>query len=76
MQVKIKFIGILSVKFGTNTIIVNIDPNYESLYGKIQELASSHGASLVILKNGRPVKPQDSIEEGDEFFVISPISGG
>lgn len=77
MQVKIKFIGVLSVKFGAGTIISNIDPDYKSLYGKIQELSGGNGAaSLVILKNGRPVSLQDPIEEGDEFLVFSPISGG
>lgn len=77
MQVKIKFIGVLSVKFGAGSIIANIDPDYESLYGTIQELTDNHGtSSLVILKNGRPFKLPDPIEEGDEFLVFSPISGG
>ena len=77
MQVKIKFIGVLSVKFGPDPIIVDIDPDHDSLLVKIQALVGNHGSgSFSILKNGRPVMISDPIEAGDVFTVFSPISGG
>jgi len=77
MKVKIKFIGVLSVKFGPDPIIVDIDPDHDSLRFKIQALIGNHGSgSISILKNGRPLLTYDSIEAGDVFTVFSPISGG
>jgi len=77
MQVKIKFIGILSVKFGPDPIIADIDPNLDSLLVKIHALVGNHGSgSYSILKNGKPVLISDPIESGDVFTVFSPISGG
>ncbi len=77
MQVKIKFIGVLSVKFGPDPIIVDIDPDQETLLVKIQDLVGNHGSgSFSILKNGKPVLVSDPIEAGDVFTVFSPISGG
>lgn len=77
MQVKVKFIGVLSVKFGPDPIIVDIDTGYDSLLVKINALIGNHGSgSLSILKNGRPVLISDPIEAGDIFTVFSPISGG
>ncbi|HVI40328.1 MAG TPA: MoaD/ThiS family protein [Anaerovoracaceae bacterium] len=77
MEVKVKFIGVLSVKYGPDPILIDLGPGQESLLDKIQELIGNHGAgSYFILINGRPAKFSDPIEDGDVLTVFSPISGG
>lgn len=77
MEIKIKFLGALSVNFGTEPVSAESGPDYESLRRAILSLTGDQcSAGFVILKNGRPVMYPDPIEEGDEFVVFSPISGG
>ena len=77
MEVKIRFLGLLSVQYGSDPIPVQIDPGSEALKSKIQELIGNQGSnSLVILRNGRSLTDTSCIEDGDEFQVFMPISGG
>lgn len=77
MKVKFRFLGALSVKYGSLPVTASIDPDYESLNQKIREMIGSQNIEyFVILRNGKQVKPLDSIEDGDEFCVFTPISGG
>lgn len=78
MFVTIKFLGVLSLKFGSTPIAVEIVPNYESLHTKIKELIGEKDTTrYVVLKNGKPlIDLSDVIRDGDTFFVFFPISGG
>ena len=78
MLVKIKFLGVLSTRFGTAPIVVDTGPNYESLHVKIHELTGDNGTThYVILKKGMPLNEEAvPINDEDEFCVFLPISGG
>jgi len=77
MEVKIRFLGLLSVRYGSDPIPLPIDPSCDALQSKIIELIGYQGSnSLVILRNGKSLLSTDPIEEGDEFQVFMPISGG
>jgi molybdopterin converting factor small subunit len=77
MEAKIRFLGLLSVRYGSDPIPIHIDPSYEALQSKILELIDNQVVnSLVILRNGRSLLNADPMEDGDEFQVFMPISGG
>jgi molybdopterin converting factor small subunit len=77
MEIKIRFLGLLSTKYGSTPFAIEIDPDLESLQKKILELIGNQGTkNFVILKNGRLVSSADSLENGDELHVFMPISGG
>lgn len=77
MQVKIRFLGILSVKYGAEPVLIEIGPESAALETAIQGLLNKDGSSaIVILKNGRPFQSAGPVCDGDEFCVFSPISGG
>lgn len=78
MLINIKFLGVLSAKYGTSPIIVDIVPDYESLNHKIRELLGDHcTTNYVILRKGKPLNKDNASFNGkDEFCVLLPISGG
>lgn len=77
MQIQIRFLGVLSVKYGSDPIMINSDCDYESLKNKIRDLIGADGSvNYVILRNGKPAVPSELLNDGEELLVFSPISGG
>lgn len=78
MNVTVKFLGTLSVRFGNAPIHVQINPNHKSLNAKIHEIIGAEKAtSYIVLRSGKPYNDDsEPIKENDEFCVIQPISGG
>jgi len=77
MEIKLRFLGLLSAKYGSDPLLVEIEPDYESLQNKIVDLIGGQGAkNFVILKNGKLLSGNDSLQSGDELHIFMPISGG
>lgn len=77
MEITIRFLGILSVKYGASPIIINNVSDYASVKTIIRELIGTDSSvNCVILRNGKPAVASETLKDGDEFCVFSPISGG
>ena len=84
-MVRVKFFGLLRLDTGTKEVQVEAD-NVKSLFPAIAEEMRRQNPGLpirvkdlegcIVLVNGQPCGKHQTLQDGDEVFLMTPSAGG